>query len=160
MSDLVLILSPTSGRNIMETQIINGRKIRNEILEDVKKGVFELSFQPVFCDILVGDDPVSAQYVAMKARTAESVGIAFHNANFKNDIKKEELIIEINKIENIENMSGIITQLPLPDKSIQSEILNSIDIRFDVDCLNEFIISFLNWKITQSVEMKSARMAL
>src|SRR3989344_2240149 len=108
----------------MQTQIINVRKIRNEILEDVKKEISSLSFQPMFCDILVGDDPVSAQYVAMKARTAESVGIAFHNANFKSDIKKEELIDEINKIEMIENMCGIITQLPLPDKNIQNEILN------------------------------------
>ena len=48
------------------TTIINGRKISKEILDEIKKEVALLPFQPVFCDILVGDDPVSLQYVNMK----------------------------------------------------------------------------------------------
>ena len=58
----------------METIIIDGKKIRDRILENVKKGVAGLPFQPVFCDVLVGSNPESLQYVRMKARAAEAMG--------------------------------------------------------------------------------------
>lgn len=114
---------------------IDGRKLRDEILEDVKREISTLSFKPIFCDILVGDDPASMQYVKMKARTAESVGIRFHTANFEKNINTEKLIEEINKINEIENMCGIIVQLPLPEHIDKGRILDSIDSGLDVDCL-------------------------
>lgn len=117
--------------------IIDGKKIREEILTNVKKEVASLSFQPIFCDILVGDNPVSAQYVDMKMRKAESVGIAFHQASFKDTITNEELISEIKKINKIPNMCGVIVQLPLPKSLDTKRILNAIDPKLDVDCLGE-----------------------
>jgi len=116
-------------------KIIDGKKIRDEILVKVKKEVATLSFQPIFCDVLVGEDPVSAQYVRMKARTAESVGIKFQNASFPSDITTEDLIKEIKILNKIPNMCGIIVQLPLPVSLDQRKILDSIDSRLDVDCL-------------------------
>ena len=95
-------------------QIIDGKKLKEEILEELKREIVDLSFQPVFCDVLVGDDPASAQYVKMKARYAESVGIIFHNASFPINITTEKLIQEIEVINKIPNMCGIIIQLPLP----------------------------------------------
>ncbi len=115
--------------------IIDGRKLRGEILAKVKKEVAELPFQPVFCDVLVGDDPASAQYVQMKARTAETMGIHFHKATFPASISTEELIKEIKILNKVENMCGIIVQLPLPATLDKQAILNSIDPRLDVDCL-------------------------
>jgi len=35
------------------TIIIDGKKIRDEILETVKKEVADLPFQPVFCDVAI-----------------------------------------------------------------------------------------------------------
>ena len=119
----------------METKIINGRKIRDEILETIKKEVGELSFRPVFCDVLVGDDPSSVQYVEMKGRTAEEVGIAFHRANFPVSISTEELVKEIEALNQVPHMCGIIIQLPLPESIDRQAVLDAIDPRLDVDCL-------------------------
>lgn len=115
--------------------IINGRKLRGEILAKVKKEVATLPFQPVFCDVLVGDDPASAQYVEMKARTAETLGIRFHKATFPESISTDDLVKEIKILNNKENMCGIIVQLPLPESIDKRAILDSIDPRLDVDCL-------------------------
>ncbi len=117
--------------------IIDGRKIRDNILEEVKKEIKTLNFQPLFCDVLVGDDPVSRQYVEMKAKTAESIGIKFHNVYFPESIKNEDLILEIEKIKDIPNMCGLIVQLPLPAQFDKQKILNAISPSVDVDCLNE-----------------------
>ena len=121
----------------MQTNIINGRQIRKEILEKVKEGIKNLSFQPVFCDVLVGDDPVSKQYIDMKAKMAESVGIHFHHAEFSKDINTEDLIQEIKKLNKLENMCGLIVQLPLPEHIDKKKVLDTIDKEIDVDCLGE-----------------------
>lgn len=116
-------------------QIIDGKKLRNEILENIKAEVAKLPFQPIFCDVLVGDDPASAQYMRMKYKTAESVGMGVYNAVFAKDISTDNLIKEIEKINLIENMCGIIVQLPLLEHLDKRKILDSIDPMKDVDCL-------------------------
>lgn len=116
-------------------KIIDGKKIRNEILEKVKKEIAALPFQPVFTDVLAGNDLASAQYVEMKARTAESIGIKFHEANFPASIATDELIGEIKILNGVPNMCGIIVQLPLPEHINHQQVLDTIDPKLDVDCL-------------------------
>jgi methylenetetrahydrofolate dehydrogenase (NADP+)/methenyltetrahydrofolate cyclohydrolase len=117
------------------TTIIDGRKIKKEILAEVKKEIATLPFQPVFCDVLVGDDPASAQYVQMKSKAAESLGIKFHNAHFSENVSTEDLVEEIKKLNNFENMCGLIVQLPLPVKFDKQIILDAVSPAIDVDCL-------------------------
>ncbi len=119
----------------MQTQIINGRKIRDGILAEVKEEVSKLPFVPVFCDILIEGDPVSLQYVEMKARTAESVGIKFRNATFPSSITTEELVFQIENLNRVPHMCGIIVQLPLPSHIDKQTVIDAIDHHLDVDCL-------------------------
>jgi methylenetetrahydrofolate dehydrogenase (NADP+)/methenyltetrahydrofolate cyclohydrolase len=118
-------------------QLIDGRKLRDNILETLKIRVTALSFQPVFCDVLVGSDPASAQYVRMKAKTAESIGLSFHHAEFPETITTEELIAQIQRLNTIPYMTGLIVQLPLPKHIDRAKVLNAIDPPIDVDCLTE-----------------------
>jgi methylenetetrahydrofolate dehydrogenase (NADP+)/methenyltetrahydrofolate cyclohydrolase len=118
-------------------QIIDGKKIRDEILSKIQEEVASLPFKPVFCDVLVGDDKASMQYVQMKKRNAEAIGIDFHGANFPATITTEDLIKEIEILNKVKNMCGIIVQLPLPKGLDQKKILDAIDPRLDVDCLGE-----------------------
>src|SRR5689334_4337978 len=95
-------------------QIIDGKKLAKEILAEVKKEVASLEFEPIFTDVLVGEDLSSVQYVKMKGNISTSVGIKFHQANFVESITTEELIKEVENLNLIKNMCGIIVQLPLP----------------------------------------------
>lgn len=115
--------------------IIDGKKIATEVLSQLKTEVSALPFQPVFCDVLVGNDKVSAQYVAMKAKTAEKIGIKFRAAVFPDNVPKQELIDEIKKICQEPNMRGLIVQLPLPANLPKQEILDAINPDIDVDCM-------------------------
>jgi methylenetetrahydrofolate dehydrogenase (NADP+)/methenyltetrahydrofolate cyclohydrolase len=124
-------------KNFNYMKLIDGRKIRDEILAGIKKEISGLSFQPVFCDILVGNDPASVQYVNMKAKIAESVGIKFLDAKFPESTTTEDLISEIKKLNEQENICGIIVQLPLPEHINKQEVLNAVDPMLDVDCLGE-----------------------
>jgi len=116
-------------------QIIDGKKLSEEILREVKEGVAALPFTPVFCDVLVGEDPSSIQYVKMKANKASSVGMTFRSANFPTSITTEELVKEIKILNEVENMCGIIIQLPLPVHIDRQTVLDAIHPALDVDCL-------------------------
>ena len=118
-------------------QIIDGKKISRKILAQVKARVDMLSLRPVFCDVMVGDDPASLQYVQMKKRLAEKVGVRFHQAHFPSSITTDQLVKKINLLNNVQNMCGIIVQLPLPSHLDKRAILDSIDPNLDVDCLGE-----------------------
>jgi len=121
--------------------IIDGRKIKDDILFEVKMGVERLPFVPVFCDILVGTDPVSAQYVRMKEKTAESVGIKFLKSEFPISITTEELVEAIDNLNRVPHMCGIIVQLPLPVHINRQEVLDAIAPHLDVDCLGSIASS-------------------
>jgi len=120
----------------METKIINGRRVRDEILERVKSEIEKLSFTPKFCDVVVGDDPASLQYVRMKNKTAEVLGIVPVDARMSASCTTEELITKIEELNNIEYMAGIIVQLPLPEHIDRDRVLRVIDPNLDVDCIN------------------------
>lgn len=115
--------------------IIDGRKIAKEILTDLKQKISHLPFVPVFCDVLVGNDPVSAQYVKMKAKAAERVGYKFRSADFPADIFTNDLITNIKTICREPNMCGLIVQLPLPESVDKQAVLDAIDPNLDVDCI-------------------------
>lgn len=116
-------------------QIIDGRKIQKEILSRVKDEVAQLSFVPIFCDVLVGTELASVQYVEMKKKTALSLGIDFHSANFPVSITTEELVKEIEKLNQTPHMCGIIIQLPLPSHIDKRVVLDAIEPELDVDFL-------------------------
>lgn len=121
----------------MQTQIIDGRKIKDEILEEIKEGVLSLPFSPLFCDILVGNDPVSASYVRIKSKTASLVEIKFRTVDFKDSISTQELIEEIDNLNRVPHICGIIIQLPLPPHIDKQMVLDAIAPELDVDCLGK-----------------------
>ncbi|MBP9803255.1 MAG: bifunctional 5,10-methylenetetrahydrofolate dehydrogenase/5,10-methenyltetrahydrofolate cyclohydrolase, partial [Candidatus Pacebacteria bacterium] len=116
-------------------KIIDGKKISKETLEEIKNQIQGLNFKPIFSDILVGNDAPSVKYVNLKKAKAEDLGIEFYDANFDDNITTEELINKIQEINKIENMCGVIVQLPLPISIDTKKVLDSIDPKLDVDCL-------------------------
>jgi methylenetetrahydrofolate dehydrogenase (NADP+)/methenyltetrahydrofolate cyclohydrolase len=115
--------------------IIDGRKIKDKMLEEIKSEVMALPFSPLFCDILVGDNVVSASYVRIKEKFALQVGIKFRTVEFKNEVTTDELIKEIEGLNRVPHLCGIIIQLPLPSHIDKRKVLDSITPTLDVDCL-------------------------
>ena len=119
------------------TKLIDGKKIAREILDGLKEEVSKLSFKPLFCDILIGDDAVSESYVRIKGRQAESVGIGFLLKQLETTCTTETVIAEIKKIQEQPNLCGLIVQLPLPPSLNKEQILTAINPKIDVDCLGK-----------------------
>ncbi len=124
----------------MKTEIIDGNKIANNILNRLKPEVALLQtrgINPKLAVVMVGDHKPSQTYVRKKQEAAEKIGIDFALHKYPADISKEKLILEIKKIQKQEDLSGLIIQLPLPEPLYMPEVLNAVDHSIDVDCLTD-----------------------
>ena len=63
--------------------------------------------------IQAGSRPDSSVYVRMKAKAAEEVGIKFKHINLPAEVAVEEVVETVKKLNNDEQTSGILVQLPL-----------------------------------------------
>ncbi|MBT4120771.1 MAG: bifunctional 5,10-methylenetetrahydrofolate dehydrogenase/5,10-methenyltetrahydrofolate cyclohydrolase [Candidatus Magasanikbacteria bacterium] len=122
----------------MKTNIIDGKKIADDILNRLKPEVALLhtkSTDPKLVVVMVGEHKPSQTYIKKKQEASEKVGIEFALHKFPANIEKNKLIAEIKKIQKKENPSGLIIQLPLPEPLYTPEVLNAVDPSIDVDCL-------------------------
>lgn len=115
--------------------MIDGSEIAKHILLKLRSEVKRLYFTPLFCDVLVGADPVSASFVKIKGKKAEEIGLKFELVELPVDVTTEDLVARLKKIQQDPFLSGLIVQLPLPEGIDKSVVLNAIDPRVDVDCL-------------------------
>jgi len=114
---------------------IDGKKIANEIMAELKEKVSALPFIPKLIDVAVGDDPVTESYVKIKAKRASEIGIQYQTKKFDGNISQEKIESEVALLNQTKNLCGLIIQLPLPKHLDQQKILDTIDPRFDVDVI-------------------------
>lgn len=117
--------------------LIDGKKIRKIIKEDLIKRISLLSYKPTLLIIQVGDRPESTLYINNKIKFGASLGIDIKYDKLDESIKEEDLLDVIYKANSNDSIKGIIIQLPLPKHLNKDRILNSLDISKDVDGLSE-----------------------
>ncbi|MBI5140233.1 MAG: bifunctional 5,10-methylenetetrahydrofolate dehydrogenase/5,10-methenyltetrahydrofolate cyclohydrolase [Candidatus Vogelbacteria bacterium] len=115
--------------------IIDGKKISAEIKEELKKQV-ALSGEKISLGVIwVGDYPISGRYVRMKKKFGEEAGIEVNIYKLPLTISTDDFIKKTREIS--EKESGIIIQLPLPEKVDYKLVLSNIPEGKDVDLLSE-----------------------
>ncbi|MFA6981970.1 MAG: bifunctional 5,10-methylenetetrahydrofolate dehydrogenase/5,10-methenyltetrahydrofolate cyclohydrolase [Patescibacteria group bacterium] len=120
----------------MSAQIIDGKKLADEILADVKQKVSKMSISPSLCVIRVEGDPASETYVRKKKEACFDLGIRFNDVVLPGSTTQEELIKTVEKYNLDEETSAIIVQLPLPESIDPKVITRAINPAKDVDGLN------------------------
>ena len=63
--------------------------------------------------VQAGARPDSSAYVRMKAKAAEEVGIKFKHISLPAEVSVEEVVQTVKKLNDDEETSGILVQLPL-----------------------------------------------
>jgi methylenetetrahydrofolate dehydrogenase (NADP+) / methenyltetrahydrofolate cyclohydrolase len=131
----------------MSATIISGRKLREDILEEIRGEVEKLKNEhgavPGLVTILVGNNPASVSYVTLKIKTAERVGFKEVQENVDPDITEEELLAMVDRYNRDDSIHGILVQLPLPDHIDEKKILNAVDPDKDVDGFHPFNVGKL-----------------
>ena len=95
--------------------ILDGKKLRDKLLDNLKTKVEKFQTKPTLVVILVGDNPASKIYVNNKKKMAEKIGINSEVINYPSEITEKELLNKIEELNNDKNVTAILVQLPLPE---------------------------------------------
>ena len=120
----------------MSAKIIDGKLVAAEMRVEIKNDVAELKKKniiPGLGVILVGEDPASQSYVKAKERACEEAGIFSDDNRLPDDTSEDDLIALVEKMNNDDQINGILVQLPLPKHINESRVLLAIDPDKDVD---------------------------
>ena len=113
--------------------LIDGKKISQEIKDEVRDEISKKGIQASLAVIIVGDDPASRVYVRNKKEACEYCGIRSLSYELPEETAEEELLALINKLNADDSVDGIPVQLPLPDHINEDSIIEAIDPMKDVD---------------------------
>ena len=117
--------------------IIDGKKVAAELREELKKKVTELKSTynavPGLTVILVGEDPPSKIYVRNKEKSANEVGINSEVIKYPENVEEKVLLNKIIELNNNNNVSGILVQLPLPKHIDKRKVIETMNPKKDVD---------------------------
>jgi len=128
----------------MTAKIIDGKKLASEARERIKEVVKELEPKPLLAVIQVGDNPASNIYIRKKNESCEDAGILFEHHKLEENVTESEVVETIKKLNNREEVSGIILQLPVSENLDKYKLLELISPGKDVDGLHPLNIGKLH----------------
>ena len=117
--------------------ILDGKKEAALLREEIKKEILEIKIRtnksPGLSVILIGDFAPSQIYVKNKEKNSKEVGITSEVIKYSKEVKESEILEKIEELNNNDNVSGILVQLPLPAHISKEKIINTIKPSKDVD---------------------------
>ena len=121
----------------MTARVLDGRAVARQVYEDVGKTISDRvahgGSRPRLATVLVGDDPASALYVALKQRNARSVGIESEDHRLPSSTTTEELLTLVATLNQDESVSAILIQQPAPKQIDMGQVVLALDPVKDVD---------------------------
>ncbi|WP_421684460.1 bifunctional methylenetetrahydrofolate dehydrogenase/methenyltetrahydrofolate cyclohydrolase FolD [Stutzerimonas urumqiensis] len=131
----------------MTAQLIDGKEIAASIRCEIAARVSERREQglraPGLAVILVGNDPASEVYVAHKRKDCEQVGFISVAHDLPASTSQATLLELIDRLNEDEEIDGILVQLPLPAHLDASQLLERIRPDKDVDGFHPYNVGRL-----------------
>ncbi len=120
----------------MTAQLIEGKKVAEQVEQELRSEIAELASQgikPGIAVIRVGEDPASELYVKSKARKAEELGLNSSEYHLPTETTEEELARKIDELNADDAVDGILLQLPVPAHLDSDHLLQRIAPEKDID---------------------------
>jgi len=120
-----------------DPKIIDGKNFAAGLRAKITTALTELKndhgLVPGLAVVLVGEDPASQVYVRNKAKQTVEVGMLSYEHKLPIDASEEEVLALVEKLNNDDQVHGILVQLPLPDQIDANKVIGTIDPSKDVD---------------------------
>lgn len=113
--------------------LIKGKDLSSKIVEEIRQEVENYTEKPELVVIIVGNNPASRVYVNKKKQMAEQAGFVSRVIEFEESVSQQELENQIESLNQVAEVNGILVQLPLPKHINTYDILEKILPEKDVD---------------------------
>ena len=117
--------------------ILDGKQLSQELKDEMRQEVDALAQKygrrPCLMVVIVGNNPASQSYVRGKIKATEYVGFEGSLVSLPEDVTEDALIAEIERLNQNEQVDGILVQLPLPKHISEDRVIAAISPEKDVD---------------------------
>lgn len=117
--------------------ILDGKSIKSKILDELRDEVSTLDVKPKLVVVQVGNDEASNVYIKQKVNMCNYIGYEYEHIKLDDSVDTDYLLSLIDRLNNDSSVSGILVQLPLPDRIDTNLVVNSIVSYKDVDGLTD-----------------------
>ena len=120
-------------------KIIDGKAVSAAVRAEAKQEVETLKqegIQPGLAVVIVGDDPASRVYVNNKKKACAKIGNRSEEYALPKETTQEELLNLVKKLNQKEDVNGILVQLPLPKGLDEKQVIETISPLKDVDAFH------------------------
>lgn len=120
----------------MSAELLNGREIAKDYragLQEQVESLKEKGITPNLTVVIVGNDGASLSYVKSKNKAAEKIGMASDIVHLEESATEEEVLDTVRRLNEDENVHGILVQVPLPKQVDENKVLEAIAPEKDVD---------------------------
>jgi methylenetetrahydrofolate dehydrogenase (NADP+)/methenyltetrahydrofolate cyclohydrolase len=114
-------------------EILDGNRVRDAILAELKPRVASLPRPPGLAVVLVGHDPASEVYVRNKVKACAELGIYSEKLTPPDTISTGELLAIVQALNARPEIDGILIQIPLPPHVDSKRVLLAVSPDKDVD---------------------------
>lgn len=137
-------------------QILDGKTTSQKIIDSLSLEIRNLDLHPVLDIIIVGSDPSSQKYVALKQQKAQSIGIGGNVHQLDESSTTADVLFLVNKLNNDDSVTAFMIQLPLPSQIDTEKVLASLDPKKDADGLSPFNLGLLFQKESTGIASATA----
>lgn len=118
------------------TKILDGKLLAQKIKLNIKQQVASINNRkPKLVAVIVGDDLASQMYVRTKIKACQACDIDGKVIALDKITTQAEVIRHIERLNNDNDIDGILVQLPLPNHLDTLTVINAIAVDKDVDGL-------------------------
>ncbi len=120
----------------MSARILDGKQVAQAMREELGADVKALGVRgvvPGLGVLLVGDNPASRSYVSAKERACAELGLHSEEVHLPADASPASILAVVDRLNADARIHGILVQLPLPDASIEQQVLERVHPDKDVD---------------------------
>ena len=121
----------------MSARILDGKSLAGDLRAETAGAVAAMKAAsgvvPGLAVVLVGDDPASRSYVTGKGKACAAAGIYSRQIDLPAAAGRKDILGVVRALNADDAIDGILVQLPLPDASIEREVIEAIDPAKDVD---------------------------
>ena len=121
----------------MTARILDGKTmaadLRAEVARQTAAWASRAGRPPCLAVILVGDNPASRSYVSAKGKACAQAGIDARQIDLPAGTPASAILDAVRALNADDAVDGILVQLPLPDPSVEQEVIEAIRPDKDVD---------------------------
>jgi methylenetetrahydrofolate dehydrogenase (NADP+)/methenyltetrahydrofolate cyclohydrolase len=122
---------------------MDGKALAQTVRAEVARDVAALDAPVGLATVLVGEDPASAIYVRMKREACAEAGIESIHHELSASTAEADMLALVADLNADPRVTGILTQLPLPEQIDEDRVINAIDPMKDVDGFHPANAGFL-----------------